>query len=540
MTTIEIESHKIAIAKAKRKAAEWMPYLQSVFGPMRCTPSTSCKTAAVDKYGRMVYNIDFISKLSTEVLAYVILHETLHVVLSHCQRREKLLPDATRQQAYLHNIAADLCIQQTLAREVGEFEPDDIVTLERMQSIPGITANRTSEQYYETLWAWQQQKEQAKSDSFDNESGEDEDEEQDGESDEQSDEDGDEDTTDDAEDGDSEQDSGGDDFGAGEDDSDCDGDESDHGDGQRGEGEDSEDGESGEGGGESDSSGGDGEASSGEGKGKGDGQPGEGGGSGTPDLDTDGLPDFGDICNPAEAGSGSDGIEKEWEEDPTIADIASIENRLREVEQKLDELNPMVGSGAGNIRQTLKARLHPMPDPFDQLKQAVARSIASPVGTPELSYRKWPRRTLPGKARLRGVQRFQPEATILLDTSGSMLDSEVQKKALAIVAKGISRLQNPRIVCCDGAIQSAKRVANMNNFSWDGGGGTDMAAGLVYVDTKYKPDSIVIITDGITGWPRQPTRARVICALCRPEWASRVPKWITTVHLYRKGTPHVL
>jgi len=213
---------------------------------------------------------------------------------------------------------------------------------------------------------------------------------------------------------------------------------------------------------------------------------------------------------------------------------------LREAEKALEDMDPHVGSGAGQIRQALKARLHPMPDPFDQLKQAVARTISSPVGTPELTYRKWPRRSLPGKARLRGVERLMPEATILLDTSGSMLSDNVQQKALAIVAKGINRLQNPRIVCCDGAIQSARRVANMNNFQWDGGGGTDMAAGLIYVDKTYQPDSIVIITDGFTDWPKNKLNAKVIVALCREEWANHVPKWMTTVHLYRKGQPYVL
>jgi len=203
-------------------------------------------------------------------------------------------------------------------------------------------------------------------------------------------------------------------------------------------------------------------------------------------------------------------------------------------------MDPRKGTGAGDIREALKARLRPMPDPFDQLKHVVSKSISSPVGQPNLTYRKWPRRVLPGKARLRGVERLQPEATILLDTSGSMLSCSIKERAMAIVAKGISRLQNPRIVCCDGAIQSAKRVANMQHFTWDGGGGTDMAAGLVYVDTKYQPDTIVIITDGITYWPAKPTRAKVVCALCRPEWANRIPKWIKVVHLYREGRRYVL
>lgn len=515
--TVTIEPHKVRIAKAKELCRQWMPYLYSVYGPMRCIPSPRCPTAGVDKHGRMYYNPEFILKQSVEVTAYIILHETLHLVLSHHERTTRMAPDLTPQKALLANIAQDLCIQQTLAKEIRQFEPAGIVTIDQWRQVPGIAPNRTSEQYYEALLAWQKQREEDRAKqpkgTKPDDSQDDEDEDEQGDSDS---EDGDEpdnggDTTDDAEDGDSEQDGG---------------------DGEA----DAEDGDSeqdsGDGGGDGTDSGEDSDGS--------ESGPRGGNSAGNPELDTEGMPEFGDVCNPAQAGSNSDGIEKEWEEEPTLADIANSEQRLREAEAALDKLNPMIGSGAGNIRQSLKARLHPLPDPFEQLRQAVARSIASPVGVPELTYRKWPRRNLPGKARLHGIERFQPEATILLDTSGSMLDSDVQQKALAIVAKGISRLQNPRIVCCDGAIQSAKRVANMSRFQWDGGGGTDMAKGLVYCDKTYKPDAIVIITDGFTGWPPKPLRAKVIVALCRPESASQVPKWMTTVHLYRKGNQYVL
>ena len=532
MSTI-ISPDRLIITRAKQKAAEWMPFLQSVFMPMRCTPTPKVPTAAVDQYGRMYYNPDFFGKLTVEVVAYVILHECLHCVLSHHKRTRRMCPNIDAQKAYLANIAQDLCIQQALAEQIGKHEPEGIVTIDRFKHIPGVAAGRTSEQYFESLCAWQASKpktptptpqprdedeEEIEDEDFGDDWG-------DGDSDEDS-EDGE--TTDDAEDGDSESDSGDDDqpgegSGDGDDDSESDGDS-----------------ESGKGGSESESDG----SGSGEGESESDseagGEGGGGSGPGQTELDTEGLPELGDICNPADAGSASDGVEKEWEEEPTIADVSNMEKRLRDAEKALDELDPRIGSGAGNIRQSLKARLHPQPDPFDQLAHVVSRSISSPVGQPEMTYRKWPRRTLPGKARLRGVQRLQPEATILLDTSGSMMSNSIMARAMAVVAKGISRLQNPRVVCCDGAIQSAKRIANMAHFNWDGGGGTDMAAGLVHVDQTYKPDSIVIITDGITGWPTKPTRAKVICALCSPAWAASIPKWITVVHLYRQGNQYAL
>lgn len=544
MTSNTISSDKLLIAKAKRKAAEWMPFLQSVFGPMRCIATKQCPTAGVDQFGRMYYNPEFFGRLSVEVVAYIILHETLHCVLSHCKRTQRMVPDHNQQKRLLANIAQDLCIQQALKSEIGGFEPENIVTLEGWSHIPGITPKRTSEQYYEALLAHQQtapqqppkkdpgqgeaddengDDEQDSDDESECESEADDGDESDDESDEDSgdsDGDSDDETTDDAEDGDSEGGEGGEPSDSDSDDdgdSDSDDDEGDSDGAGQGSGDDGQGGEA------------NGEPSGGVGDGKGD----------RPVMPPE-FPEVGEVLNPADAGSNSDGEPKEWEEEPTLADISSLEKRLREAETALDDMEPSLGSGAGQIREALKARLRPLPDPFDQLKHVVSKSIASPVGMPNMTYRKWPRRTLPGKARLRGVEKLQPEAVVLLDTSGSMLQCSVKEKALAIIAKGISRLQNPRIVCCDGAIQSARRVCNMSHFTWDGGGGTDMAAGLVHVDEKYEPDTIVIITDGITDWPRKPTRAKVVCALCRPEWAARIPKWITVVHLYREPRKYAL
>ena len=480
MTETTITSDKLLITKAKRKAAEWMPFLQSFFGPMRCKATTKVPRASVDQYGRMYYNPDFFNSLGVDTVAYIILHETLHCVLSHCKRTQRMVPDPSKRKYFLANVAQDLCIQQALAKELGGFEPADIIRIDQFQGRPGFAPKRSSEQYYEALLA--DEKAQANQPQPQPQPGEDEEDESEA----------DDETTDDAEDGDSE---GGD---------------------QDGEGEESDAG-----------------SGSGSGGAKGDSESSDGG-------DASDLPPYGDICSPEDAGSNSDGVPREWEDEPTLADVSGMEKKLRDVEQVLDDLDPSKGSGAGDIRQALKARLRPLPDPFDQLRHVVGQAVSSPVGIPDLTYRKWPRRTLPGSARLRGIQRLQPTATILLDTSGSMEDCDVKSRALAIVAKGISRLQAPRIVCCDGAIQSAKKVANMQHFVWSGGGGTHMDKGLIEVDKKYRPDTIVIITDGITNWPSQPTRAKVVCALCSPRWAERIPKWIKVVHLYREGNKYVL
>jgi len=500
---------RLIIAKAKERCRQWMPYLRRLFLPMRCIAKDNIPTAAVDKYCRMYYNPGFVSKLTVPQMAYVILHEVLHVVLSHHKRTARMAPNADKQTLFLANIAQDLCIQQALQSDVGCHEPEDIVRIDQWTHIDGIEPGMTSEQYFYALREWYENREDGEPTEGEDESPSEDSEEglgspQDSESD-----------------GDSENDSDGDE------DSDGDGESS----ADDGDEESDEDGSDGGQSSEDDDSDSDAESeATGSGQGESDSQS---------EVDTSGMPAMGDICNPAHAGSNSDGEEKPWEDPPTLADVANQERALREVEKDIDECQSL-GAGGGGIRQSLKARLHPLPDPFDELRTAVGRTLVAAAGDPRKTYRKYPRRTLPGDGRLMGTEHIQPEAVILLDTSGSMESSAIKDRALTIVAKGISRLQNPRIVCCDGVVQSENRVANMSRFTWDGGGGTDMTAGLLYVQEKYNPDAIVIITDGITHWPTEKLRAKVICALCCGAWAERVPKWLKTVHLYREQHKYAL
>jgi predicted metal-dependent peptidase len=79
----------------------------------------------------------------------------------------------------------------------------------------------------------------------------------------------------------------------------------------------------------------------------------------------------------------------------------------------------------------------------------------------------------------------------------------------------------------------------MRDFQWCGNGGTDMAAACEQEDREQKPDAIVLITDGETGWPSQPTRARLIVALCSdPGRGCQPPSWAKVVRCYEEGTQY--
>lgn len=423
------------LTRAKIKAKGWMPYLSHILSSMRTHIEPSIPTMAVDQDCRLYVNEQWIQTLSVTELAYVLLHEVLHVVLSHPKRRKATLPDATDEQCFWWNVAADLCIQQMLAKHHRAHEPKEGIKIEGtvprtnvpFLKVPGLKPGMNTEAYYGLLWDYMskqppQQQPQP----------------------------------------------------------------------QQGAG-------------------------------------GEGGKQGKqPALD------------PNDAGSGSDGKKREYERPSRLADQALAEAKLAEVERRLEECeSKSPGSTPGELRQAIKARLHPQPDPFDQLRGVVARSVASPLGADEQTYRRLYRRQPANVARLRGIVRMAPECSVIVDTSGSMSSGDIRDKAITAVSQGLRKVQRPRVVCFDTRVQDARRLSSMRDFQWCGNGGTDMATACEQEDREQRPDAIVLITDGETDWPSQPTRARLIVALCSdPGRYFTVPSWAKVVRCYEEGTKY--
>jgi len=255
---------------------------------------------------------------------------------------------------------------------------------------------------------------------------------------------------------------------------------------------------------------------------------GEGGGSGDDQPDTDGK---GPNNDPDMEGSASDGMPKPWEKPCKMSDIARQVQQLEEIEKAIQSTP---GQQKGSIAAAIAARLRPQPDPFQQLKTFAARSVASPIGTDELTYKKLSRRQDPDGPRKRGVTRVSPQCAIIVDTSGSMTCGDNIQRALTALAAGLRQVQRPKVVCFDARMQARKQVQSLKNFVWQGGGGTDMGLAVTTVDKEDRPDAIVVLTDGETSWCDKP-RARVIIALTQACPGYPTPAWAKVVHLYRNG-----
>lgn len=243
------------------------------------------------------------------------------------------------------------------------------------------------------------------------------------------------------------------------------------------------------------------------------------------------------------SGSASDGMNQPYELNKDLASVGANMQRMQEAADAMDaDPSSTRGVGGGMMRRAINVKLRRQPDPFEQLKAIVGRSTASPMGAPEPSYRKRNRRQECDDLPLRGEFKFMPECVIIVDTSGSMGSgpkSDRVARAMTAVAQGLRKVHRPRVIAWDGRLQEDKRIGNLKQFQWVGGGGTSMEAAVEYADTKYKPEAIVLVTDGETAYPDKPTRGRLIVALVDGSTRGSVPRWAKFVDLTKEAPRHV-
>jgi predicted metal-dependent peptidase len=220
-----------------------------------------------------------------------------------------------------------------------------------------------------------------------------------------------------------------------------------------------------------------------------------------------------------DCGGGADGRDRPWELGPDGA------HGLDEQERALVRYRVaqgIVGRGtapAGWQRWAEKV-VHP-PQPWRELLGNAVRSAVSAPGVGEdYVYNRPSRRSssLPGVV-LPSLRRRPPRVTVVIDTSGSVSDSELGTALLEVAA--ISRAVGGRrdlvrVVSCDAAAHVTGEICESEGIILLGGGGTDLRRGFEKA-LVTRPDVIVVLTDGQTPWPeRQPPCRTVIGLFPRP------------------------
>ncbi|WP_033259350.1 MULTISPECIES: VWA-like domain-containing protein [Kitasatospora] len=222
-----------------------------------------------------------------------------------------------------------------------------------------------------------------------------------------------------------------------------------------------------------------------------------------------------------ECGSGADGLEREWEFGPDGPDgghgLSDQERdlvRFRVAQGILG--NP--GRAPAGWRRWAEEAFHP-PQPWRQLLGAAIRSTLAAAGAGEdYSHGRPARRSssLPGIV-LPSLRRRPPRVTVVVDTSGSVSDSELGTALLetaAILHAAGGRRESVSVLSCDAAARAVRQAADGSGWALIGGGGTDLRTGFATaLKRRPAPDVIVALTDGQTPWPSTPPPCRTVIGL---------------------------
>ncbi|QFQ95480.1 hypothetical protein F9278_03950 [Streptomyces phaeolivaceus] len=219
-----------------------------------------------------------------------------------------------------------------------------------------------------------------------------------------------------------------------------------------------------------------------------------------------------------DCGSGADGLEREWELGPDGAHGLSEQERDAVRFRVAQGITGRPGSAPEGWQRWAEEAFHP-PQPWRALLGAAVRSAASAPGAGEdYSYGRPSRRSagVPG-AVLPSLRRRPPYVSVIIDTSGSVSDTELGSALLEVAA--ISRAVGGRrdlvtVVPCDAAARIAHPLCRAEGIPLLGGGGTDLRTGFAKALRGHPgPDVIVVLTDGQTPWPDSRPPCRTVVGL---------------------------
>ena len=191
------------------------------------------------------------------------------------------------------------------------------------------------------------------------------------------------------------------------------------------------------------------------------------------------------------------------------------------------------GSVPAGLRRWAQDLVSPSVDWRRALRAALARDVAWSRGHVDYTYRRPSRRGRPGGIILPTLQEPSPTVAVVIDTSGSM-DAAALGACLSEIGGILRAVGHTGIVpaiCCDAAAGAVQLVRHPTNIVLEGGGGTDMEAGLRAAESlRPRPDAIVVLTDGMTRWPSQPPYARTIVGVLTSKELD-VPGWATGIRI---------
>ncbi|MET9347635.1 vWA domain-containing protein [Streptomyces termitum] len=229
-----------------------------------------------------------------------------------------------------------------------------------------------------------------------------------------------------------------------------------------------------------------------------------------------------------DCGGGADGRHRAWELGPDGADGLTPQEREAVVHRVAQGITGRPGNAPRGWQRWAERVCHP-PQPWRELLGAALRAAVSSAGAGEdYSYRRPARRAsaLPGVV-LPSLRRVLPRVGVVIDTSGSVSDTELGSALLEVTALTDAlggRRDLVTVVACDAAAHSARTLCATAEIPLLGGGGTDLRAGFARaLRQSPRPDVLVVFTDGQTPWPETAPPARTVVGLFPRPPRARTP-----------------
>jgi predicted metal-dependent peptidase len=239
------------------------------------------------------------------------------------------------------------------------------------------------------------------------------------------------------------------------------------------------------------------------------------------------------LASACDCGSGCDGQPRVWDCDRPGLSPVDVRMVARNTARQIREHTQQRGDTPEGWQRWADDMLEPSVNWRRQLAAHVRRGAADVAGRVDFTYRRPSRRAsaIPDVV-MPSLRQPLPQVALVIDTSGSMSDTMLGQ-ALGEVAGvlrslGVAR-RNLRVIACDARAYRAQQVRDLGAIRLEGGGGTDMGAGLdAAAALRPRPDLIIVLTDGHTPWRSAPPGGiRVVVGLM--DRGGRTPDWAETV-----------
>lgn len=246
-----------------------------------------------------------------------------------------------------------------------------------------------------------------------------------------------------------------------------------------------------------------------------------------------------------DCGSGAGGQRRIWEMaagQPGLSAADADRIRWSVAKAMADHAACAAGTMPAGLRRWADDVVNPKVDWRRAFGARIRKSLRTQAGLVDYSYRRPGRRAavVPGVV-LPSMVAPAPSVAVVVDTSGSMSDHDLGQclgEIQGMVTAAGCHRSSIRVVACDALAYGVQEVVSTRRLALVGGGGTDMGTGITAaIALRPRPDLVVVLTDGITPWPRTPPAVPVIIGLVSsggklptaPSWADVVEIPVTAL-----------